>query len=105
MFRPGKWYPADYEDADRTKVRLEDGGVSATWDGAHVEIRSVGDDEWEVRAPSRMSLEIEGQTLEYPARLAECPEGHLRPIPSRFDARVVELQCGACRKGYRLVAI
>jgi hypothetical protein len=47
---------------------------------------------------------MDGQMIEYPGRVAECPEGHVRSIPSRFDAPVVELRCADCRRGYRLVS-
>jgi hypothetical protein len=103
-FQPGKWYPAEFNDANGIMIRLSYGADRADWPREQVEIRSAGDEEWEVRSPSRVSLVIDGQTVEYPARLAECPEGHLRPIPSRFDAAVVELKCAECRRHYRLVA-
>jgi hypothetical protein len=85
-------------------VRLSDGSVTADWAKDDVEIRAVADDEWEVRASPRLSQSRDGQTIEYPARLAECPEGHMRQIPTRFDAAVVALKCVECKRAYRLTA-
>jgi hypothetical protein len=102
-FRPERWYPADVEDGTGD-IRLRDGSTTAVWPRAEVEIRGAADDEWEIRSASRMALDREGQTLEYPGRVAECPEGHARTIPSRFDRPEVSLTCPACRRQYRLVA-
>lgn len=83
---------------------LRDGRTTATWPRDEVEVRSVGDDEWEIRSNSRLDVPMEGQTLQVPGRIAECPEGHARTIPTRFDAEEVALTCAACRRPYRLVA-
>lgn len=69
-----------------------------------VEIRTVPDDEWEVREAARVALEREGQSLDYPSRMAECPAGHRRPIPTRFDRPVVQLRCRECDRVYKLTA-
>jgi hypothetical protein len=100
-FKPGRWYPAE---RDGERVRLLDGRRSETFALDDVEVRSVADDEWEIRSASRVALEREGQSLDYPSRMAECPEGHRRPIPSRFDRPVVDLRCRACDRVYRLTA-
>ncbi|MGH7507736.1 MAG: hypothetical protein ACRELX_18935 [Longimicrobiales bacterium] len=100
-FRPGRWYPAEMEgDA----VRLLDGRRSEVFPRDGVEIRPVPDDEWEIHSLSRVQQEREGQSIDYPGRLAECPRGHRRRIPSRFDAAVVELRCRDCDRAYRLVS-
>jgi hypothetical protein len=98
-FKPGRWYDAE-EDGDR--IRLMDGRRSESFSREEVEIRAVGDDEWEIRAAARVALEREGQSLDYPSRTAECPAGHRRPIPTRFDRSVVELRCRECDRAYRL---
>lgn len=85
-------------------IRLFDGARSADWRLRDVEIRAAPDDAWLVRAVSRMTGIVEGQAIEYPGRLAECPEGHERRIPSRFDATAVELRCAECRRSYRFEA-
>lgn len=103
-FRPGRWYSAEWAGPGSATVRLMDRGVSAEWAADDVEIRTAADDEWEVRAVSRLSMSRDGQTIEYPARLAECPEGHVRQIPTRFDAGDVVLRCAECERGYRLSA-
>ncbi len=103
-FREGRWYAAEWVDGRGGDVRLLDGNAATVWARDDVEIRLAEDDEWEVRAVSRMASSVDGQTIEYPARLAECPEGHVRTIPSRFDAFVVELRCVDCRREYRLVS-
>ena len=101
-FRPGRWYAAEFIDGGAGGVRLIDSGASAQWSLEDVEIREAADDEWEVRAISRLSQSRDGQTIEYPARLAECPEGHLRQIPTRFDSAIVILRCAQCGRGYRI---
>src|SRR5690606_34408607 len=100
-FKPGRWYTAK-EDGDF--IRLVDGRRSERFPRDEVEIRSVADDEWEVREAARGALEREGQSLDYPSRMAECPEGHRRPIPTRFDSAVVSLKCRECDRVYRLSA-
>ena len=85
-------------------MRLLDGRRSAVFRREDVEIRQVADDEWELHSVSRVLQEREGQSIDYPGRLAECPRGHRRPIPSRFDADVVALRCRECGNVYRLVS-
>jgi hypothetical protein len=101
-FRAARWYPAEWVDGEGGEVRLTDGSASAVWPREDVEIRAAADDAWDVRALSRLSENRDGQTLDYPARIAECPEGHVRTIPTRFDAAVVALKCAECRRAYRL---
>lgn len=101
-FRTGRWYAAEWVAGDAATVRLIDRDVSAEWAADDVEIRAAPDDAWEVRAVSRLSQSRDGQTIEYPARLAECPEGHVRQIPTRFDADEVVLRCAECGRGYKL---
>lgn len=101
-FRPGRWYPAEWVASLGGDIRLVDRDIAAAWPSHQVEVRNAADDEWELRATSRMSQSVEGQTIEYPARVAECPEGHMRAIPTRFDSHAVELRCADCRRPYRL---
>src|SRR5690606_5457904 len=65
-FKPGRWYTAK-EDGDF--IRLVDGRRSERFPRDEVEIRSVADDEWEVREAARVALEREGQSLDYPSRM------------------------------------
>jgi hypothetical protein len=51
-----------------------------------------------------MDIALEGQSFQIPGRLAECPQGHARTIPTRFDAAVVTLTCRQCGRAYQLVA-
>lgn len=101
-FQPGRWYPA--VETGIGTVMLTTGGTSAEWPRTAVEIRGVGDSEWEIRARGRGSAEMEGQRVEYPTRIAECPEGHAREIPTRFSAGTVMLACRDCGRSYRLPA-
>jgi hypothetical protein len=110
-FKEGRWYAAEWVEGNGADapdhgraVRLTDGAVSAIWPAHDVEVRPAADDQWEVRSGTRTTRSRDGQTLEYPMRLAECPEGHVRAIPTRFDAAVVELKCAECRRAYRLVS-
>lgn len=100
-FKPGLWYAAE---AEGESIRLLDGRRSAVFPRDEVEIRAVPDDEWEIRSATRVQHEREGQSIDYPTRLAECPRGHRRPIPSRFDREIVELRCRDCGSTYRLVS-
>ena len=86
------------------EVRLIDGRRSLSFRRTDVEVRSVPDDEWEIRSATRTALEREGRSIDYPTRVAECPEGHVRPVPSRFDRPVVELRCRVCDRLYRLAS-
>jgi hypothetical protein len=56
--------------------------------------------EWRVQAVSRMRDARDGQTVEYPARLAVCPRGHVRSLPTRFDKPVEKLRCADCDTSY-----
>ena len=53
---------------------------------------------------ARTEVALEGQAFQIPGRIAECPEGHSRTIPTRFDAAVVLLTCRQCGRPYRLLA-
>jgi hypothetical protein len=55
---------------------------------------------WSVQAVSRIRDARDGQTVEYPARLAVCPRGHVRSLPTRFDRPVAELRCEPCGRVY-----
>jgi hypothetical protein len=57
--------------------------------------------EWKVAAVSRQRQEIDGEALDYPGRLALCPRGHARLIPTRFSRVEFELHCPQCRRTYR----
>jgi hypothetical protein len=57
--------------------------------------------EWTVAAVSRQRQEIDGESLDYPGRLALCPRGHARLIPTRFSRIEFELHCPQCRRSYR----
>lgn len=100
-FRAGRWYAAEYTD-DGAGVVLMKGRARTRRTLGEVEIRRAPDDAWEVRAASRVAQDRDGQRLDYPGRIAECPEGHTRSIPSRFDAAEVVLKCGPCGRSYRL---
>lgn len=93
---------AEWVSAVGGEIRLVDGRANAVWPRDEIEVRPAGDDEWLIGAVSRFSEDREGQSIEYPTRLAECPEGHRRPIPTRFDRPVVELLCKACERSYKL---
>lgn len=58
--------------------------------------------EWRVLSASRQQENRDGQVLEYPGRMAECPHGHRRVIPTRFDRPEVELTCAQCQRRYTL---
>ncbi len=101
-FKPGRWYPAELTSDGKTVVLMK-GRATTARPIDEVEIRPAPDDAWEVRAASRLTLEREGQQTDYPGRIAECPEGHERRIPSRFDAAEVDLRCAECNRTYRLI--
>lgn len=103
-FKPGRWYPAEWHDDSRAEIVLRDGRTAATWPAGELEVREAADDEWEIRSAARMDVSLEGQMVQIPGRVAECPEGHARSIPTRFDAAVVMLKCVACGRAYRLVS-
>lgn len=98
-FKAGRWYPAENAGGE---IRLIDGRRGRTFQRSELEIRPVPDDEWEIRSAARAAQEREGQSIDYPTRVAECPEGHQRPIPTRFDRAVVDLRCKVCNRAYRL---
>ena len=56
--------------------------------------------EWKVQAVSRIRDARDGQTVEYPARLAVCPIGHVRSLPTRFSQPVTSLRCEGCDRSY-----
>ena len=58
-------------------------------------------EEWKVAAVSRQRQELAGESLDYPGRLALCPRGHARLIPTRFSRAEFELHCAQCRRSYR----
>jgi len=60
--------------------------------------------QWLVQAVSRVRDARDGQTVEYPARLAVCPRGHVRSLPTRFDTPVTELRCTVCNRSYAIAA-
>ena len=101
-FRAGRWYPAELTK-DGAAVVLTKGRARTTRARADVEIRNAPDDAWEVRSASRLTLDRDGQRTDYPGRVAECPEGHTRSIPSRFDAAEVMLRCPDCARAWRLI--
>jgi hypothetical protein len=55
--------------------------------------------EWQVRE-SRFHDHREGQPLDIAGRVAVCPRGHRRAIPTRFDRPVSELRCAECARSY-----
>jgi hypothetical protein len=57
--------------------------------------------EWQVAARSRLQQEVGGESLDYPGRIALCPRGHARVIPTRFNRSEFELQCTECKCSYR----
>lgn len=57
-------------------------------------------EQWLVAAQSRLRQEIGGEAVEYPGRLATCPRGHVRVLPSRFSRSEFELRCHECRRSY-----
>jgi hypothetical protein len=56
--------------------------------------------EWSVRAAARVQDARDGQTIEYPARIAVCPRGHMRTLPTRFSQPVRSLRCETCNRSY-----
>lgn len=54
---------------------------------------------WQVRE-SRFQDRREGQPLDIAGRVAICPRGHPRAIPTRFDRPVTELRCPECNRSY-----
>jgi hypothetical protein len=56
--------------------------------------------EWRVAASSRLRSEVDGAEVEYPGRLATCPRGHVRPLPTRFSRAEFELRCELCGRSY-----
>lgn len=57
--------------------------------------------EWRIAAQSRLQQDVEsGEAIEYPGRLAACPKGHVRALPTRFSRREFPLRCHVCRRDY-----
>jgi hypothetical protein len=68
-------------------------------------VEMSGDDvaeagEWVVAARSRLQQQLGTESVEYPGRLATCPKGHVRALPSRFSRREFPLRCHTCRRDY-----
>jgi hypothetical protein len=61
---------------------------------------SKTDGEWVIAALSRLQQQVGGTQVDYPGRLATCPRGHIRVLPSRFSRSEFELRCTECRTGY-----
>jgi hypothetical protein len=57
-------------------------------------------DEWVIAAVSRLRHAMEEAAVEYPGRLAACPRGHVRELPTRFSRQSFELRCMACGRSY-----
>jgi hypothetical protein len=57
--------------------------------------------EWVVAAVSRLQQEVAGAEVYYPGRLATCPRGHVRVLPTRFSRREFDLRCVECGCSYR----
>jgi hypothetical protein len=55
---------------------------------------------WVIAAESRLQHAVEGATMEYPGRLATCPKGHIRVLPTRFSRDRFDLRCEECRRNY-----
>lgn len=55
---------------------------------------------WRAQPIARIQDARDGQTVEYPARLAVCPRGHTRSLPTRFDRPVTSLRCNDCARSY-----
>ncbi|HSJ15674.1 MAG TPA: hypothetical protein VK939_14720 [Longimicrobiales bacterium] len=66
---------------------------------ARAEAAAAGQDEWRVRE-SRFHDDREGQPLDIAGRVAICPRGHPRAIPTRFDRPLAELRCPECARSY-----
>ena len=58
------------------------------------------DQEWKIGAVSRLQQQVGGESLDYPGRIAVCPRGHARLIPTRFSRAEFELRCAECRRSY-----
>jgi hypothetical protein len=56
--------------------------------------------EWVVAARSRLRHAVDGTAVEYPGRLATCPKGHVRVLPTRFSRSEFELRCEECGRNY-----
>lgn len=55
---------------------------------------------WTVAALSRLQHEVSGTSVEYPGRLATCPKGHVRVLPTRFSRTEFDLRCNECGRAY-----
>ena len=56
--------------------------------------------QWRIAAVSRLQQDIGGESVEYPGRLATCPKGHVRVLPTRFSKAEFELRCAECKRTY-----
>lgn len=56
--------------------------------------------EWVVAARSRLQQQVAGADLTYPGRLATCPRGHVRVLPTRFSQREFQLTCDECGRSF-----
>jgi hypothetical protein len=55
---------------------------------------------WIVAASSRLQNELGGASVEYPGRVATCPRGHVRVLPTRFSRAEFLLSCEHCGRSY-----
>jgi hypothetical protein len=55
---------------------------------------------WTVMSAARLQQEMGGEAVDYPVRLAVCPKGHARSIPTRFSRAQFELKCPTCKRAY-----
>jgi hypothetical protein len=60
----------------------------------------TGTGDWVIAARSRLQQQIGGAELSYPGRLATCPRGHVRVLPTRFSRREFMLRCDECGRSY-----
>jgi hypothetical protein len=63
----------------------------------------MSEGQWRIAAVSRLQEDKGGESIEYPGRLATCPRGHVRVLPTRFSKREFELKCGECKRNYLFV--
>jgi hypothetical protein len=60
----------------------------------------VSKGEWQIAAVSRLQQDVGGQEVDYPGRMATCPRGHVRVLPTRFSRSEFELKCEECGRSY-----
>ena len=63
-------------------------------------MKQHGDGEWQVGAVARQRELRAGADMEYPGRVAVCPRGHARVLPSRFSRKEFDLRCHECGRSY-----